>query len=73
MEFICILSKSSTNSTNSPVGPLENIEKIEQLRCIENDIPLLAVIAPHTMNSVDTEADLEFYEIFRLMYFTIQV
>ena len=44
-------------------GPLEVAEKVEQLRCLENDIPLLAVITPHTMNSVDTLKDLEFYRM----------
>lgn len=46
----------------SPEGPLEACEKIEQLRCIENDIPLYAVVTPHTLNSVDTQIDFDFYQ-----------
>lgn len=48
---------------NSLAGPLEQTEKIEQLRCLENDIPLLGIITPHTMVSVDTETDLDFYRM----------
>ena len=46
---------------SAPEGVLEASEKVEQLRCIENDIPLIAVVTPHTPNSVDTRADLNFY------------
>ena len=48
---------------NSLAGPLEKTEKIEQLRCLENDIPLLGVKTPHTMISIDTEKDLDFYRM----------
>lgn len=41
-------------------GPLELVESIEQLRCIENDIPLVGVITQHTERSVDTYDDLNF-------------
>lgn len=41
-------------------GPLERIESVEQLRCIEYDIPLYAVIAAHTERSVDTYEDLAY-------------
>lgn len=41
-------------------GPLELIESVEQLRCIENDIPLVGVITQHTERSVDTYDDLNF-------------
>lgn len=46
---------------NASEGHLESIEKVEQLRCIENDIPLIGVITPHTSNSVDTHMDIDFY------------
>ncbi|NVK02946.1 MAG: NTP transferase domain-containing protein [Oceanospirillaceae bacterium] len=45
---------------NSKKGPLEEIEQVEQLRCIENDIPLVGVVTPHTERSVDTLADLTY-------------
>jgi 3-deoxy-manno-octulosonate cytidylyltransferase (CMP-KDO synthetase) len=41
-------------------GPLELIESIEQLRCIEYDIPLQAVMTSHTERSVDTFQDLTY-------------
>ena len=41
-------------------GPLELLESVEQLRCIENDIPLVGVITQHTERSVDTYDDLNF-------------
>ena len=47
---------------NSPEGPLEAYEKVEQLRCIENDIPIYAVVTAHTPNSVDTKVDFDHYQ-----------
>lgn len=39
-------------------GPLEVLESVEQLRCIENDIPLIGVETETTEKSVDTYEDL---------------
>lgn len=44
--------------SNSP-GPLEELEKVEQLRCIEGNIPLIAVTVSSHHSSIDTLADLE--------------
>ena len=41
-------------------GPLERLESVEQLRCIEHDIPLVAVETEHTERSVDTREDLDY-------------
>ena len=41
-----------------PVGPLEQLESVEQMRCIENDIPLIGIKTEGTERSVDTHDDL---------------
>lgn len=46
---------------NAPVGALEMTERLEQLRCIENDIELLAIFCEGSPRSVDTPADLKYY------------
>ena len=46
---------------NGAVGILEEAEKLEQLRCIENDIELFAVICEESPKSVDTLKDLNHY------------
>lgn len=46
---------------NGKVGILEESEKLEQLRCIENDIELLAVMCEASPKGVDTIADLNLY------------
>jgi len=43
---------------SSIAGPLEILESVEQLRCIENDIPLVGVKTENTERSVDTYNDL---------------
>jgi 3-deoxy-manno-octulosonate cytidylyltransferase (CMP-KDO synthetase) len=39
-------------------GPLEKLESVEQMRCIENDIPLIGIKTEGTERSVDTYEDL---------------
>lgn len=46
---------------NGKVGVLEESEKLEQLRCIENNIELFAVMCEASPKSVDTLADLNLY------------
>lgn len=44
---------------NLPEGHLERLESVEQLRCIENDLPIMAVDVGFDSISVDTPQDLE--------------
>jgi 3-deoxy-manno-octulosonate cytidylyltransferase (CMP-KDO synthetase) len=49
-----------TRFLSAPVGPLESVEKVEQLRCIENDIPIFAVLSANSEISVDTQEDYKY-------------
>lgn len=46
---------------DGPVGILEEAEKLEQLRYIENDVELFAVICEESRKNVDTPRDLNHY------------
>lgn len=50
-------------------GPLEVLESVEQLRCIENDIPLVGVQTEHSEKSVDTYEDLLYMRALPLRLF----
>ena len=54
---------------NLAEGYLEKIECVEQLRCIENDLSIRAVLVNFDSVSVDTAADLNYIKSFELSKF----
>lgn len=56
--------------SDAPVGILESTEKVEQLRCIENDIPLIGIKTCAGARSVDTLEDLTAFRAMPYSAFT---
>lgn len=56
---------------SAPPGPLELKENVEQLRCIEYDIPIHAVIVPASERSIDTPDDYEIVASLPASLFTL--